>query len=129
MIRRGTACTAEFTNVPVNSPHVFGLRLLQSGLKPQTAIQPKYTSQINSHLLLEHHSLVFPSLGLQLRFKTASVSKIASYIVPFRAQRCDQTLVWLNRPKDIDLRFVQVSALSSLAYLGSDRHYSWFLDP
>ena len=80
MLRRGTA-SPEFTNVPVNSRHVFGSRLRQSGLKPQTAIQPMYTSQINSHLLLQHQPLVFPTLGLQFRLKTATVNKIASYSI------------------------------------------------
>jgi hypothetical protein len=32
----------------------------------------------------------------------------------YRALRCDQTQEWLNRPRDNELRFVQVSVLSPL---------------
>ena len=57
MQRRGTARSplrhGGFTNVSVHS-HAFGLRLRQSRLKTQSAIQPKSTFfQIKSRVTLE----------------------------------------------------------------------------
>ena len=52
-----------------------GFRLRQSGLKPQTAIQPKHNAPIReSHVLLEHYSLVCPRQGLQIDSRLVSVN-------------------------------------------------------
>jgi hypothetical protein len=97
--------------------HFFSLWLCLSGLKTQIAIQPKYNRPKKCHKLLDHWSLVYPSLGLQPRFKIVCVSIILTYhvrcLLLSPAMRSNAGMA--KQARNINSCFTQVSALSSLA--------------
>jgi hypothetical protein len=99
-----------FTKVP--EPHrAPWSRLRHSGFEPQKAIQPVWIQCV--YKLLSYESFAcrsWPKATTKNRSRKPNPSY--SLGVCSRGQQCGHTQKWPNRPRDVDLRFAQFSALS-----------------